>query len=88
MRQKYLGNYQEELMYKGHIFYLFLPNFLSIWHVYFPFPVLNGAENNTVGFALKENDSFSCVQHLVSQRCVYLSNGTVVWDFGLFFILL
>lgn len=45
--------------------------------MYFPFPVLNGAENNMVGFALKENDSFSCVQHLVSQRCVYLSNGTV-----------
>lgn len=24
----------------------------------FPFPVLNGAENNMVDFALKENDSF------------------------------
>lgn len=52
--------------------------FLSIWHVYFPFPVLYGAENNMVGFALKENDSFCCVQHLVSLRCVYLSNATVV----------
>ena len=38
--------------------------------MYFPFPVLNAAENNMVGSALKENDSFSCVQHLVSEMCL------------------
>lgn len=51
--------------------------FLSIWHAYFPFPVFG---NNMVSFAIKKNDSF-CVQHLVSLRCVYFSNGTVVWNF-------
>lgn len=67
--------------------YLVLPTFfLSIWHVYFPFPVFKATGNNIVGFALKENDSFCCVQHLVSLRCVYFSNGTVVWNFDLYFI--
>lgn len=38
--------------------------FLSVWHESsFPFPVLNGAENNMVDFSLKENDSFLCVWH-------------------------
>lgn len=64
MTQKDLENSQN---------YHFLPDFfLSVWRVYFPFPVWNGAENNMVGFALKENDSFCWVQYLVSLRCACL----------------
>lgn len=36
--------------------------------MYFRFPVLNGAENNVDGFALKENDSFSCASF--SEMCL------------------
>lgn len=36
--------------------------------MYFPFPVLNGAENNMDGFALKENDSLSCASF--SEMCL------------------
>lgn len=36
--------------------------------MYFPFPVLNGAENKVDGFALKENDSLSCASF--SEMCL------------------